>query len=357
MLILCFYLIFQINVHSNEKAYSVETTDKWFIGVQHLAPDQLDKTKDPVILTHAIGTNTGLYTIKGDNSLPSLLNQSGYDVWLINFRGRQGVKIPKGIGWHEKDSHSMDPLIKYDVDTAITHVLEQTGKKKVIYIGHSMGGFIGLARLGHYEEKRIAKFISLAGPVIFAILSYEIYLLASRLGPLVFGVGFSYLPLYNLGKMAAILDYLPISIKTVLHMIDKTLCLPGQMSLLAPDKLKSLTKALSNDPKTMWYQFMHALRDHGPDIYSVDRSINYRESLHKIRVPSLLIAPKKDILASPEVMRYIYDNLGSKDKTLFILSKANGMLHDYGHTDFMYAQNAHKDIFPLIINWLKAPKK
>lgn len=60
----------------------------------------------------------------------------------------------------------MDDYIQYDADTAIKHVLNYTGKDKVNWIGHSMGGAIIYSRIGSLGEKRIVNFVAIGSSAI-----------------------------------------------------------------------------------------------------------------------------------------------------------------------------------------------
>ena len=47
-----------------------------------------------------------------------------------------------------------------------------------------------------------------------------------------------------------------------------------------------------------------------------------------------------------------FDALGSGDKTLYVFSKANGHVADYGHCDLAWSRYAPREVFPVVIDWL-----
>ena len=47
-----------------------------------------------------------------------------------------------------------------------------------------------------------------------------------------------------------------------------------------------------------------------------------------------------------------FNALGSGDKTLYVFSKANGHVADYGHCDLAWSRYAPREVFPVVIDWL-----
>lgn len=74
-------------------------------------------------------------------SLPCLLVDLGYDVFLGNNRGTTystGHTNLKNLKNNEAYwNYSFDELVKYDVPAFVNHILDVTSAEKIIYIGHS----------------------------------------------------------------------------------------------------------------------------------------------------------------------------------------------------------------------------
>lgn len=100
------------------------------------------------------------------NALPYILSNMGFDVWIGNNRGtKYSCSEETREGYWD---YSFDELVKYDLPTFVNGILETTGAKKIIYIGHSQGSSQFLAHLSEENESissKIQSFIGL-GPVI-----------------------------------------------------------------------------------------------------------------------------------------------------------------------------------------------
>lgn len=142
--------------------YQVTTEDGYILAVFRLYNKNLskDKLKSPVFLQHGFAINSASFVNTGKKSLGTnihiitfnnlrkpfksilafLLADAGYDVWLGNFRGsfysREHVsyKASQSEYW----DFTRDELGIYDTFAQIKFVHDTT-KKKIIYIGFSMG--------------------------------------------------------------------------------------------------------------------------------------------------------------------------------------------------------------------------
>ena len=75
------------------------------------------------------------------SSIGLLLAAAGWDVWLGNFRGNVYSRNHTVLEPDSKEFwlFSWDEMGQYDLPAMITYVVQATGRRKVVYIGHSMG--------------------------------------------------------------------------------------------------------------------------------------------------------------------------------------------------------------------------
>ncbi|CAH0386872.1 unnamed protein product [Bemisia tabaci] len=151
------------------ETHYVTTEDGYILSVHRIA----NKTSKypPVFLQHGLLTASDLWVIRGPKEdLAFMLADLGYDVWMSNARGTTYSKnhttlSPKQPKFWEHSYHEMG---KYDLPAVIDHVLNETGRPQLFYIGHSMGTlmfYVMAASRPEYNSKIIVSF-SLA-PICF----------------------------------------------------------------------------------------------------------------------------------------------------------------------------------------------
>ena len=91
----------------------------------------------------------------------------------------------------------------------------------------------------------------------------------------------------------------------------------------------------------------------GGDIVSLNKKYNYTELQSQITCPILFIAGGYDIVATPSSLKSVYNNVSSKFKEFYIVSKNTGFTGDYGHACLVMGKNAKREIFPLIEKFLE----
>ena len=118
------------------------------------------------------------------------------------------------------------------------------------------------------------------------------------------------------------------------------------------DMMKLVCMVPSNLPTVLIAQFGDWLAERG--FAGADGHLTYYDELHRVEVPTLLLAGEKDYLTPPSEIRYVYDNLGSKDKTLLNFDKSMGVRHEYGHIDLILGKFAKEEVWPHMHAFLAA---
>lgn len=159
--------------------FEVITNDSYILNIFRIpySPKSIGRNyngtenKPVVFIQHGLWCSSDCWILNGhENSLPYMLADEGYDVWLGNARGNIYSKNHTrfkttsekfwSFSWHE--------IGVYDVSAMIDFILEQTGETSLHYVGHSQGTtvfFVLMSMMPQYNIKiRTAHMLS---PVVF----------------------------------------------------------------------------------------------------------------------------------------------------------------------------------------------
>ncbi|EQA35524.1 alpha/beta hydrolase family protein [Leptospira inadai serovar Lyme str. 10] len=330
------------NIALNGEISHPKTADNWNLSIEHFPPIAGTALKKfPAIICHGFIANRKYFKINEKSSLVASLQKEGYDVWLLDLRGRQDAGSPSLFFGEKTFDYSIDDYIKQDVDAAIKHVLNATGKEKVNWIGHSMGGMLLYARLGTLGENRVANLITIGSPIIMDPPSRALQLWTN------FTWGLYLWPVVPTETWSGIrggtgIPFLPKKNFEELFWHEKNID-PKIVSGVFTTSIASVTKREARQ--------MEKVIETG-SFRTEDGQQNYADGIANIKIPTLIIGGRRDKLGFTYSLRYVYDNIGTADKTLFIASKGKGHSDDYGHTDLLVGKKADEDVFPVLVRWL-----
>lgn len=326
------------------------TEDGWRLGVRHLRPERPDPTKLPVVLCHGLGLNATFWTISGKH-LPSQLLDRGYEVFLFDFRGsgestrvgtlgqinghlRQTFLLEMGEGgW------TVDDIVRYDVPAVLDYVKAATGKDRVNWVGHSLGGMLMFPYLEDSPgAPRVENLVAMGATITLSKVPQTDMLSANR----------------SLRTLASVVS--PGRLGRPLMLAR----LPGL------DQIDRFYYTQTNvDRSTVSRFYGYALEDTGRgalkqlDPYleyghfvSADGRVDYAARLGRVKTPTLMVAGDGDIMSDVPSTELTLQALGSADKALLRFGKAEGNVADYGHCDLVWSRYAPEEIFPPLIDWL-----
>ena len=145
----------------------VTTEDGYIINLWHLIPNFNVSPDKVFFLQHGFASTGEIYFEQGEHSLPKLLMDKGYDVWIGNYRGEKNSQ--KHVSKNSKKTngdywdYSIDDIVKYDLQTQINYIKNKTKAEKVDYLGLSEGATLFLMLYMDYPdfvESSINRFIS-----------------------------------------------------------------------------------------------------------------------------------------------------------------------------------------------------
>ncbi|XP_060532069.1 lipase member J-like isoform X1 [Cylas formicarius] len=144
--------------------YSLILDDGYIITVFRVYNEITQNT--PIVLGHGSLTNPLSWVFAGNNSLPYVLGNRGYDVWMVSFRGTAYSKghVSLSPTDHKYWQFTFHQMGIYDVKSTLD-LVHNTTNKKAIYIGYSMGttnSYVYCSMLPDHCKQRLLGVISYA---------------------------------------------------------------------------------------------------------------------------------------------------------------------------------------------------
>jgi len=306
----------------------------------HHHPASSPRWREPVILCHGLAANRFNMDFFDDgrgrdrSSLARALSRRGFDVWVLETRGHGWARVPRRSRWTAFDE------VREDVATAIETVTQLTDREAVFWVGHSWGGLLQLLFQATDQPgaRRVAGVVALGTPGQFAregvlerLRRFAGWL--DRLGAIRLPLRWTarlalpWVGLLNRGAQRRWPHLAPLSTRLLRHLLAS----------LAEDIPPGIVRQIRE-----WNRAGHPLDERGR---AVDWSI--------VRCPLLLVAGEMDWLAPPEAVRSIADAAGSRDTTMAVMGRSQGVPHDFGHGGLVLSEPAPDVVFPLVADWLE----
>ena len=310
-------------------------------------------TKEPVLLVHGAGVRANIFRSPVRTTLVDTLVKEGYDVWLENWRA--SIDLPP-------NSWTLDQAAVYDHPKAVKTVVEQTGADEIQAVIHCQGStsFMMSAVAGLVPEVKtvVANAVTLH-PVIPKWSRFKINYLTPTVGRLI-----DYLnPQWGLYAPTTMSKLITLMVLLVHHECDNPVCKmvsftygSGFPALWRHENLNDETHEwlkgeFAHVPITFFKQMARCV-DEG-HLVSVEEMRELPESFvaepPQTDARFAFLAGEKNHCFLPESQRKTFDFLDSLDKNHHSLH----LLRNYGHLDVFMGKNAHRDVFPLILNELE----
>ncbi|KAF9049920.1 triacylglycerol lipase [Panaeolus papilionaceus] len=344
----------------------VLTKDGYLLGIHRLPSKQGQKKRNPgsstgkpvVYLHHGLLMNSEVWVCLTDaeRSLPFVLAEQGYDVWLGNNRGNKYSKKSLNHGPNSSKfwDYSIDDFAWHDIPDTINHILEVTKSEKLSYIGFSQGTAQAFAALSIHPQlnEKVNVFIALAPAMSPPGLAAPIVDGLMKASPTLLFLFFGRKSILSSATMWQSIVYPPIFAR----MIDKSLIwlfnwrsenISRNQKIAAYAHLYSFASVKS---VVHWFQIMRnaAFQMYDDDVLSpvVRTSVS---SYRPVRFPTRNIV-------TPIVLLY-----GDQDSLVHIETMLAQLpehtvakpLHTYEHLDILWGQNVHKDVIPEVVQSLE----
>lgn len=352
---------------SRGEMVTVKTADGWTLVAHRFRPPRGPRPGTlPVILCHGLTYSARFWDIEPNVSLVEYLRQAGHDVWAVDLRGcgqsqkwvfrldrapdvvlggairraTGGQMAPTGFASVDPRfaEWSLDDHINYDLHALVWLVKRQTGATEVAWLGHSMGGIIALAHLAKYRNPGIARLAAVGSQVTMIdaqlVIPFLQEMLRARQSQLV-------------GKLEP-QELVAITQTSVNNLFFNVNHVSSKVySELSMERVDLPSIGLMKQYLTMATQ---------GELHDDTKRFNYARALGNVQVPLLVACGSLDRFAPPPVQSYMYDRVGSTDKTLLVFGRRQGFAADSGHDDALVGLTSRQQVYPILEAWLRGEK-
>jgi len=350
----------------------VLTQDGYLLGLHRLCtPKDTPRTsiggpsnKPVVYLHHGLLMNSEIWVCltSAERSLPFVLVELGFDVWLGNNRGNKYSK--KSIHHDPKSkefwNYSIDDFAWHDIPNSIEYILDTTRARNLSYIGFSQGTAQAFAALSIHPQlnQKVNVFIALAPAMKPAGLAASVVDGLMKTSPSLMYLVFGRRAILGSASLWSNLLYPPLFVS----LIDRSLIwlfnwksknIAWTQKLSAYSHLYSFASTKS---VVHWFQIMRnghftMYDDDGFQVAapSARNTSSGPTAYHPARFPTKNIS-------SPIVLMY-----GDEDSLVEIDSMLNELpegrtyvkrLRGYEHLDILWGKDVDRDVIPVILQTL-----
>jgi lysosomal acid lipase/cholesteryl ester hydrolase len=339
------------------------TPDGYYLSIQRI-PHGLHNANAPrkgvVFFQHGLVDNSNGITLNPPGEgLPFILADAGYDVWLGNNRGNgySMTHIKYNTNQAQFWQFSWDEMAKYDLPTHINYVLARSGASSLTYIGHSEGttqAFAGFS-INHNLASKVNLYVALA-PVTYVVHQKALL--------------FTVMAKLDVAEIILLLGGNEFALGPAVKKLIPGLCIyyPEMCNnilevIMGPSFETNVTRMpyyLTYEPNPSstwnmihWSQMVDSgefkMLDWGHEgnmkHYNQSKPPFYHLSNLPKTLPIAIFAGGNDYLADPtDVARLVSE--------LPVPPVFTSSMPTYSHTDFIWAENAYKTIYPQILSLL-----
>lgn len=275
---------------------SADDVDLVLYRLDAAAPRPPDATVRSVLLVHGAFSSHTVWLRGGSRNagLGVFLSAAGLDVWLADWRTHgSATREPRPRTWHFEDT------ILRDAPALATYVRDVTDGSAPVWIGHSVGGVIGLAHLAR-EPGSLGAVVTLGAP-----------------GPV-------------MGWLRRVLARTTVAI---CHGLGR---FPARALRMGPEDEAALILA-------EWMEWNVRGRWVGAD------GFDYLAALRHLPTPVLALAGEGDhLFAPPDACRELVDRIGAASATLAVVGP------HLDHPGLLLDSQADAQCWPLVARWLGA---
>jgi pimeloyl-ACP methyl ester carboxylesterase len=346
--------------------YAVKTADGWALSVSRYPPRGAARPgAQPVILCHGLTYNATFWDLDPACSFAEYLAQNGFDVWTVNLRGcglsqkwvwnldeAPGMVVGNALRRLTRDkaapsgfasldpkfaNWTMDDHIRYDVPALVNLVRRHTGAPQVTWVGHSMGGIVAICNLARYPNPGIGRLVTIGSQVTMPEGQVMTRFLQEMLQ-------------VRQGQVSGTLNGRALAARSQTSVHN----LFFNEQNVSRDVYDALGSWATDVPALGLMEQYMVLSSRG-QLFDARRQFNYALALGNVKVPVFISCGEQDRFAPPKVQQYLYNHVGSTDKTLVIFGPSHRFATSAGHDDTLVGLKSREEVYPVIARWLAEP--
>ena len=319
----------RVRTGEDELLFAV-TEDGWRLALGRRRPRGAARSL-PVLLVHGVAANRASLDFGLERySLSAYLAAAGFDCYALDLRGHGASRrVRRGA----KRGFTFDDHLSLDVPAALDRVRSASGQERVLWVGHSQGGLLGMAACARYGE-RVAALCALGSPAFFPR--------RATLSPLLLAL------VVLAGRANRFLARMLAPFSGYYHpRVSEIAVNPRNVEGYVYRRM--LATVVENVSSGVLRQLAGwAARD---AFASADGAVDYRALLGRCRQPALFVAAEKDRIAPPEAAEKAAAAWGGAAEVLR-LGVAGRTSGDYGHADLLFGRSAPEEVFVRVREFL-----
>lgn len=323
-----------------DERHFVRTEDGWSIALSRLRAEPGPGAGMPVICAPGLACNSRLFDLLPQRSLARHLTKSGFDVWMLDYRGLGASQRPRWLerGW----DFGFEAYAHLDAVAGLRHVLATTGRDQALWVGHSMGGLVGYQVATHEAcGQHIAGVVALGSPADFSDHEQHLGWMTLVLDRFLRGW-----PVVRLGRLGNFLAPFAGHLRTFPEAVFLSVANTEGFVLR-----HFLVEVLEDVPRRLLNEFAdNIIRRLGFDGEPLERT---HERLGRAQAPLLSLAGNIDRVAPPSSVHAAVQLLGSEDCTELTIGGGDDAV-GFGHLDLLVGRRAPDLVYPTVTQWLLA---
>lgn len=340
------------------ESHVIKTRDGYLLTLHRIISNNYNESKqtnETVLLHHGLlGSSADWILLGPEKSLPYLLSNAGYDVWMVNARGsyysRGHISLPVNslkfwkFSWQEMGEYDLPAVIDY-IRKLRNYTVE------INYIGHSMGATALMVLLSTTPRyNRYIRMGILLAPLVFV---------NNIQGPFKILTTMAATPPDQLLKTIGDTEFLPS--RKIPKMLSKRFCQGPQYYCNNP--LLFFTGGLPEDER-LNASFLARLLYHVPAGGSTNTIVHYSQvvrngkfhrfkqphadfPLQQVTAPIVIFSSTEDWLAPITDVLRLYFSISNPLDHYVIRDK------NLSHTEFVWGIEADVLVFPKIMDYLE----